>query len=464
MLSIMGYPVAYRSGAPRGPAFKASGTSSPRPSVPPRIPSPAPAGMPRPAVPPDVASMLRQAAVGSRHIDAGLSDLLRSRFGAGTKRGMTGKTFSRSARGRGASLTPNKPFGRRSPAPALPGAAGAPGRLAAARAVSRLAFRLLPFVGIALTIWDLLQLLQWVWEQLTGSTSWENAGWTMHDNCIVNGVTHRTVGSSGTPAFSCLNRQALTTYPLNSPISSGATWFFGLEYDPIIFGGTEYPRWDVVATYTRGSSTEDEPVTVPGGVAPIAPARPTPELDQLVREMPEANPIGQPRQMPGRVPFRRAARANPYRYPFNAHGQPSRLRRAVPRGWEVSQTRGAPPRIREVPPPAAKRPPRREQDKKGSAQRAVARIAAAAFAVTEYADLVDSLIGALPDRLQDAAPTKLHERSLFLAEHFREMDVAKAIENVIVNQIEDRIVGKISALGEGALKNTFGATSYRLPS
>jgi hypothetical protein len=90
-------------------------------------------------------------------------------------------------------------------------------------------------------------------------------------------------------------------------------------------------------------------------------------------------------------------------------------------------------------------PPRKgEKERKVSAtQRQIIRFA---MAVTEANDFVDNLYDALPKSEQichgkGALVCKYQQ----VAKNFKDIDIEKAIENVIINEISDRIIGKIEA-------------------
>lgn len=222
-----------------------------------------------------------------------------------------------------------------------------------------------------------------------------------------------------------------------------------------VYGKLPYPlppfyRYGQTGTYTR--FTPDEGVVSPWPGAIVAPV-PVP-LPYPVH--PLLNPIGVPRAMPGRAP-----RPSPARGPLDLPGQAREAGNASPREpvaelhpQVVVTPRGATV-TGEPRGPARKPPPRREKEKKTAGEKAVAKVATAAFALTEFQDLVDALVDAIPGpRPKMRAPARLD----YLLDNFDRMDASQALENVVENFVQDFFIGKGTAAAQKKLKE-LGATS-----
>ena len=70
---------------------------------------------------------------------------------------------------------------------------------------------------------------------------------------------------------------------------------------------------------------------------------------------------------------------------------------------------------------------------------------------SEVGDFIESLWDALPERYQ-TEDAHIGEKMMDLYENINEIDMAKAVENLIKNEIDDRIVGKLI----GKATDTFG--------
>lgn len=183
--------------------------------------------------------------------------------------------------------------------------------------------------------------------------------------------------------------------------------------------------------------------------APLPGANPAPGVPPMVD--PLSNPVrpGQLSPTPMRVPYALIPHVgpNPDRSPTE---QPQR-------GNALPPPAGGPP---SPPPPGGgrdpwrpdRRPRRREKEKKLGAKGAVA-IGVAMFA-TEATDVIDALWDALPDYNK----SRRFRRDLTAADkyadvykHWETVDAEEAIENLIINGIEDAVIGGIHAAIDKAL-------------
>lgn len=99
-------------------------------------------------------------------------------------------------------------------------------------------------------------------------------------------------------------------------------------------------------------------------------------------------------------------------------------------------------------------------DKKYGAPWWLQQAAAGAFAATEFGDLIDSIYDALPSNRQYGRSylDKLDR----ISRYWHEINWGKAIGNIILNQIEDRVVGKILGVAGDQLRSTdIGGTNYK---
>lgn len=105
----------------------------------------------------------------------------------------------------------------------------------------------------------------------------------------------------------------------------------------------------------------------------------------------------------------------------------------------------------------------KEKEKKGAAARAVARIAAAAFAASEWVDAVNAIYDALPKsvrnqlskQVRDQGRTKgptPQEKALAIYRNADQIDINQAVLNLIANHVTDAVIGKASANADAFLK------------
>lgn len=102
----------------------------------------------------------------------------------------------------------------------------------------------------------------------------------------------------------------------------------------------------------------------------------------------------------------------------------------------------------------------RHVDQKFGMSPGLQRIAAAAFGLTEFGDLIDSFYDALPKNRQ-------YGRSYFdklkrIHRYWNEIDFGKALTNVVYNHYEDKLVGKVmGTAGKQLRKTDIGGTNYK---
>lgn len=122
----------------------------------------------------------------------------------------------------------------------------------------------------------------------------------------------------------------------------------------------------------------------------------------------------------------------------------------------INLTPGKPPTES---PATWKRQPREKEKKmraSGGMKRAIAISFDAMNKVTEFGDFLDALFDAVPhnpksrkDRMERARAARegMDGRFAYVLRHFRDIDATQAVKNVIANQIEDYVIGKVSKFG-----------------
>lgn len=227
----------------------------------------------------------------------------------------------------------------------------------------------------------------------------------------------------------------------------------GVESDPA-------PAW------LPGSEPWALPLPEP---APLPMVWPWPSLDPFSLPV-EAPMPGQPRAVPYRWLPR--LRPNPWRSPTE---QTQRGPVTAPRDQVRSGTEFRP---NERPRPAARprlRPPgvgvkERKAEVRGAVQ-AVHTFSSRVFGeTTEFIDAIDAFYEALPEDFQKRqramrhgkAP-KLTDKLALLYRHWNDVDLNKAIDNLVLNQIEDKLVGKVGQSSKRGTKSVSEDGYYRRP-
>ena len=90
--------------------------------------------------------------------------------------------------------------------------------------------------------------------------------------------------------------------------------------------------------------------------------------------------------------------------------------------------------------------------------------------LTETMDIVDALGSALPKKLRKKFNGMLlHEKVQFLYKHYDKLDVADAVRAIIMNQLEDKLIGSLHGAKRGiadrlGMSNNWGlGASTRAP-
>jgi len=253
--------------------------------------------------------------------------------------------------------------------------------------------------------------------------------------------------------------------------------FFTNKGPEIDLGGTPYHWGDQTSRWTRSYASDDElPLLIPG----VIPARPIiPEIGippWYPHWDPNQVPIGQPTPTPAPIPYRyvpgRPAAPGHDNRPNRGPGStprvipdpsmainpgPTFVARYVPgRGRnqpDVEKKRG-----RRTPPG----PPRKRVHERKFAltvnRSNVGRVAGRIFGVgTEVIDWIDAFYDALPKRVKPKIKAKYvgwDTRAKLVWKHRDELDWNKAWENLVLNEVEDRVIGKLAKGGKVLAQKT----------
>ena len=127
-----------------------------------------------------------------------------------------------------------------------------------------------------------------------------------------------------------------------------------------------------------------------------------------------------------------------------------------------------------VAPPTFAPPPPGTKEKKFKANRSVAVLFQIASAVTETSDFVDALYWALPRRDQkkfelayvrrhDGRGPRLQDRALYVYRHLDEVDGSKFLHNLVVNEVQDRVIGRLSRSAQMAFQRAMEDVGFQRP-
>jgi hypothetical protein len=226
---------------------------------------------------------------------------------------------------------------------------------------------------------------------------------------------------------------------------------------------TGLKRWKPAQWWRKDNPTwteRSQPRWVPGVWIPPTPVEvPAPAIDPM--SLPIHRPITLPRAIPWpMIPHRQP---NPWRNPREQTRRGHGRSRARPYRWQdptVPSERftvdpgGDPRRPPDTVtgPYTPKPPPPGTKERKFIATAHKASwIGWALNGVTEGLDIINALHRALPKQYRTKGADQT-QRMRDLYEHFNEIEVSKAIEEIVKNEIEDRIFGGIGRLGAKAVR------------
>lgn len=225
-----------------------------------------------------------------------------------------------------------------------------------------------------------------------------------------------------------------------NPTNPGTT-FIG-EWSDIYYltttsSGRNYYRGVCHANWRAYDITANDPFFVQ---APAARLLPSPSI---MPELQFPGPFGkcgsEPSSMPLRLPpmptpfFDPGPDANALQRPSTAaQARPGKAPKAYPSANNGGSSGGRP-----------SKPKKGEKEKKAQLGKGGQAVWGALNSATEAIDLINALHDALPDDKQADDPRDIAEKAQKIFDHFEELDIEQAIENLINEQIEDLVYGKV---------------------
>lgn len=221
-------------------------------------------------------------------------------------------------------------------------------------------------------------------------------------------------------AFGWWPGQCFTVQPKPSTVyHPSVPWYHHVQRNSLIID-----RWNSLEAWYYPKAPEKNPVMFP----PVLPLEPAPL--PLPPFMPDIyRPPGTRQPLPLRPPIRnRPAHPNPW------PDVPTRAPEWPTAGHDLGPPTGVPA------PLFAEPPPKGTKEKKGQGPGNVRKkLGQILSGYSEAGDLLDALHGALPEKYQKGK-TPL-QKFMDLYNHADEIDIQKAVENLINNQVSDRYYG-----------------------
>lgn len=227
-------------------------------------------------------------------------------------------------------------------------------------------------------------------------------------------------------------------------------------------------RWAQAAIYTRVSGVAN-PAPKLMNAYPFSPSIPV----ENVSLNPNAIPIGSGMPLQRPVPFAQAAQARVVKEKLYEWIAPSRFYPIpsteaqpvlIPRGqiplnapFEMSvnvtnQKRG---------PAHVRRPPGRRTKERKLILSLTGAAAIPMNLVTESLDFVNALYEALPQRYRYRGKSDQQHRIEAVYRHFDKIEIDKAIKNLVVNQVQDAVIGKIGRLQARSYREMYNLYGVR---
>lgn len=282
-------------------------------------------------------------------------------------------------------------------------------------------------------------------------------GWRIIGECPANlgrGPTNDGHAYSGVPAWSCSIQGHDGIDPphgLEVPNSSSSYYVAGtkLVYPPHVPWGflvqKVYQRDLPVApgdeTIVPGDPVPGRP---PRYVTPVSPVIPYPGLDPLIL------PIGVPTTWPQPVPYHLIPgwRQNPWRspreQPQRGYDVPGRIQLPRPRpnpGFEVNTgVAPVPVAAHKYQPPGPGKKERKFTLRQSMGEGLYLTIGA----ITETLDVLDAFYDALPRHLRGRGKLTPQQKAALVYRHFQHLDIAKVLENIATDQVEDFVIGRLA--------------------
>lgn len=297
-------------------------------------------------------------------------------------------------------------------------------------------FRVAPWLGLALTAYELWELYR---NQPGGGLAFYPNGWTKVNECL-SPVPQKPGGtfkrSKGWIAI-CTSGQAMAAVDnWNSPIEVPPTLTQIAKNAEQI---TPFNRWQQIEHWQRpaGQISGNNPMTSPAPVVRGQTAAPLPQLD------PGLAPIGQPIVwLP--IPFTAVPYMPDYIPGIRLAGDGLTLGRVEVIQYSPGLDPGTGRPIEPVVHPG--RAGRRTKERKARVTPAVSFVLRQINRVTETIDFVDAAYDALPYNIRrscglNATPQK---KASCVYRHADQIDISSFIENLVRNEIEDRVIGSVA--------------------
>lgn len=301
--------------------------------------------------------------------------------------------------------------------------------------------RLHPAVRAALLAETAYQLWQY-WNH--GEPGWSIEGYEHYADCAALPTNWWAIGSNF-----CASLQA-GGVPLTTPLGPSPPYIHLANRN----NGPIY-RWRTTEIWKQVGTPGDPLLPEYGTGQQVGYLHPV----RAPNVLPDLWPPGTPLE-PDPQPWRRSARRYD-RDTYQGHSrEPAVRRRGVLRLYEVpsynlvgeivglSGDRSLVTSSEEPRGKHALRPPRRdERERKFQDKKDILRVALARWgmAPTEWVDLIDALYAALPKEIRslDRNHGTVYRRARAVWENLDRLDVPSAVRNVVLNEIEDRIIGRI---------------------
>lgn len=239
---------------------------------------------------------------------------------------------------------------------------------------------------------------------------------------------------------------------------------------PHVYNGLDQGIWDYYGTLYRtvASGSATMPEWVPGGV--IAP-QPDPATDLEVLPWPQLDPMSQPIHRARPEPAHLPISVVPYLRPENPNYAPGNgpLRGPVPvpatppEHVTVEVTDPYSPPTASASSPVRRPPGPRTREKKARLLRAWAPFNRVLSSVTEGLDFIDAVFYALPANRRWGAYTP-QAKLARIWKHYDEIDIEQALLNLLINEIQDRVIGSLASAAARAEKPYLDATGRTVSS
>lgn len=387
---------------------------------------------------------------------------------------------------------PFRPAPRGWPARPIPKLPKLPASSLIVKGVGKVAARLIPFAGTALTVYE---VARWYSKGQAQPAYINPQKWELRQTCPGGSNTGRWIHRTSSSQFVCGMSSA--SAGIIGTIDSGTSNMQAVLSQPALNGAANSPRGN---GYTRVSTDPAVNSFLPAVVPEIfSPARPKPAKNPtelpihkpypLPSRLPASYPRPQPGEQPGKQPKssprpRGRPRQRPHPnglpfvnlpfMPFPIVKAPEGINPVVPdivitvKPGSPGNGPNRPPRTDERSTAGRDKPPaKREVERKPNVRTVAGKAWGIINISTETMDFVDSVFDALPDdspckkaakkssKIGVATP---YAKAKAIYDCFDQIDIGNALENYVNNQVEDYVFGTMGrALGKAT--GNFGITT-----